>query len=124
MDRKRKVCFALFLSVLVIGIIYSFAFQKLYPEKNIDQATLYGANNRNLKDFIIDDNGLLISQSTDPWISYSLDVPTPVAYIRIDTSDVQDLGGYLHIFDTDNWKDKFGILKNGLNGYYFFNKSK
>lgn len=123
MDRKRKVCFALFLSVLVIGIIYSFAFQKLYPEKNIDQATLYGANNRNLKDFIIDDNGLLISQSTDPWISYSLDVPTPVAYIRIDTSDVQDLGGYLHIFDTDNWKDKFGILKNGLNGYYFFNKS-
>ena len=123
MERKRKIWFSLFFSVFVLGIIYSFAFQKRYPEIIIDRISLYGANNVNLKDFIIGDNGLLISQSTDPWISYSLDVPTPVAYIQIDTSNVNALSGRLHIFDADSWKDKSGILKNGLNGYYFFNKS-
>ena len=119
---NRKYCLILFLVVIVLSAsaIYGIHFQRQFPTVRIGQSDLYGVSGSNLKDFSLDSNGKITALSDDPWVSYSLEEPEPVAAIQIKAMDTQDKSGYAHIFDTDSWKDTSGRLLNGINQYYTY----
>ena len=120
-DKKKNRVF-LFFIVIVVSSIYGTLFLHQYPNITLTRSELYGNDYSNLKDFSVEKDGRLFSLSSDPWISYSLTEAVPIAIIDINASDVDDKGGYVHIFDTDTWSDKSGKLLNGFNLYYFYSK--
>ncbi len=79
--------------------------------------------NANLKDFSRNNDGEIIAISSDPWITVDLETEYPLITIEIDAMNVQDFfwGGRIQIFNTDTWKVKGGILRDGNNFYCFRN---
>ncbi|MCD7818082.1 MAG: LTA synthase family protein [Lachnospiraceae bacterium] len=61
-----------------------------YPQRTISPDELYGENLENLKEFQLDEDGVLTAQSEDPWIYFDLGGYTNIWKISVDVSYVGD----------------------------------
>lgn len=62
---------------------------RMYPQAVIEMDALFGEMNENLKEFEIDDEGMLTAVSDDPWISYAFGTPWNVRHIEVFVSHVE-----------------------------------
>lgn len=105
--------------VLALCALYGVRYQNSFDTKAYSQKELYGGlQGKNLKDFSLSKDGVITATSMDPWIELHFNEPTSIASILIKVSEVNDLGGRVHIFDMDSWKYVAGKLKNGSNLFY------
>ncbi len=110
-NRKHILLFSVIVVIVCFGIYLLQSFIR-YPQLTLNQETLYGENNQNLKDFEIVDAGIR-SVSGDPWIEYHLSQPTKIKVIELDISGVVQTGLKGEIFDTDTWNSVIYRVKNG-----------
>ncbi len=98
---KKKIIAFVLLAVLVSALIYEvelLAMMNCFPQTSITAEDIYGVDEENLKDFVLDDNKILTSTSDDPWIVYELPNTTTIHNISIYLSDVQSGGAIVQCY--------------------------
>ena len=101
-----------------VYLLYSFC---QYPQLILNQASLYGEQSQNLKDFEIEGKGIR-STSSDPWIEYHLDQPVKIKVIELDISGITEDTLEGRIFDTDTWNSVAYHVKNGKLHVFFHDR--
>lgn len=89
---KKKIIAFILLAVLASALIYEvelLAVMACFPQTSTSAEDIIGVDQENLKDFVLDDEGILTSTSDDPWIIFELPKTTTVHSISVYLSDVR-----------------------------------
>lgn len=78
------------LALFILDLGATTAVLRMYPQLTLEPETLIGANQENLKDFALGDDGELVSLSDDPWIQYVFAQPMNVRHIAARVSHVNE----------------------------------
>ena len=95
---------------------YSIELKKQYPHNELTREQLYGIDGQNLKDFILEEDGLLVSTSADPWMEVFLEAPINIKTVTIyvDSISTEGLWGQFFVID-EQWESQNVFLCNGRN---------
>lgn len=99
-----------------------------YAQLVIEKTELFGENNENLKDFRLEGDGSIVSESGDPWIEYVLDELQYVESVDIIIDDVNPDRTYAQVFlilEDGTWITQLFYIHSGVNRIHFneLNKS-
>ena len=121
----KKVILYIAIVFLAAEAIYCGIILKHYPQQEISLETLYGENNKHLKDFTLNGN-TLTSKSGDPWIEMPWDTGTPVYEVSVEVNSVSSNFIWAEVFleRSDNWSSEDIFLKQGSNYFTFGHNSK
>ncbi|MCC8060639.1 MAG: LTA synthase family protein [Clostridiales bacterium] len=86
----QKLLLLLLMALIILDLGATAAVLRMYPQLILEPETLIGANQENLKDFALGDDGELISLSDDPWIQYVFAQPMNVRHIAARVSHVNE----------------------------------
>lgn len=98
---KKKIILFVLLAVLAAALIYEvelLAMMACFPQMSVTTEDVYGVDQENLKDFVLDENQVLTSTSGDPWIAFELPKSTSVHNISVYLSEVQSDGAIAQCF--------------------------
>lgn len=114
MGKKRILAIILaLLAFLLCDVILFAVMTQRYPQRVILPEELYGSELENLKEFELGEDGLLTSQSTDPWILFPLEEETNVRQVTIYLSEVSEKGQRVDVFLEPTYCMESVILENG-----------
>ncbi len=112
MNKKKGL-----LAILIIFILDLFgtaAMLKIYPQFSIEKEALLGRNFENLKDFSVSEEGLLTSESEDPWIYYPFGEPVNIRFLSVKVSDVQGTETMAQVYLMPSQGLRMMKLKDGV----------
>ena len=100
MGKKRLIGIFLSLAVLFLAAAAAAAgvMMERYPQRVILPEELYGAEQENLKDFALDEQGSLTARSSDPWILFDLGEEISLRQITVYVSGVETEGQMTQFF--------------------------
>ncbi len=121
-NKNLRVMFFIIILSLLFDVICSFYMISKYKQQVLDSETLFEGG---VKDFSIQSDHSLISQSDDPWISYILPLNMDIKAVDIivDSVSKQNTWAQLHfILDDDKWIHESFYIHDGINKIKFSNK--
>lgn len=115
MGKKRLIGIFLSLAVLLLAAAAAAAgvMMERYPQRVILPEELYGAEQENLKDFALDEQGSLTARSSDPWILFDLGEEISLRQITVYVSGVETEGQMTQFFIAPSYQYVTTTLKNG-----------
>lgn len=120
---RRPICLvAAIISFIILIIFVDYLvctnIIKKYQEITLDRFTLFGEEGKNLKDFLLKDDGSIISETDDPWIEYALDEPIYIKSIDIIVDWINLERKYAQVWlitEKDEWIDQGFYIHSGTN---------
>ena len=115
MGKKRLIGIFLSLAVLLLAAaaVVTGVMMERYPQRVILPEELYGAEQENLKDFALDEQGSLTARSSDPWILFDLGEEISLRQITVYVSGVETEGQVTQFFIAPSYQYVTTTLKNG-----------
>ena len=98
---KKKWIFGVLMAVVALLLLEAAlagSLMRRYPQRVIMPEELYGTRLENLHDFILDEQGNLTAQSSDPWVTFNFDQEMNVRHITVqfaETDETWRMGIYL-----------------------------
>lgn len=116
------IIFCGFVLVLNVGNVMSIILNNYYPERTIYNDDL-GSEQAILKDFSINQNGEIISETTDPWIYVPYETNN-LSYVTIIDINVENAGKeneLVYLYYVDSYKYESFTLRVGMNRIFLEN---
>lgn len=113
---KKKITLLVLLAALASALIYEvelLAMMACFPQMSMTAEDVYGADQENLKDFVLDENKVLTSTSDDPWIVFELPDTATVHNISVYLSEVQSGGAIAQCFLMPGFNSDTQNLQSG-----------
>lgn len=118
----KKILWLLVLILLVVDGLLSLSITSKYQQLSIKETDLLGKNNESLKDFRLQNDGSIISETDDPWIEYTLEEAMYIKSVDIVTDWVKPERKYAQVYlilENGSWIYAPFYIHSGINTIQF-----
>ncbi len=120
MHRKKRLILLFLLLILLLDAGGTLVTLRTFRQFTLEPEVLYGENGANLKEFTLDEDGVLTAQSDDPWVYYALEQPANIRFVTVEISHVSGLDSDVQIYLLPSLGYRTAALTNGAASLRFW----
>ncbi|MDD6074872.1 MAG: LTA synthase family protein [Clostridium sp.] len=98
MHRKKRLILLFLALILLLDVCGTLVTLRTFRQFTLEPQVLYGENGANLKEFTLDEDGVLTAKTDDPWVYYALEQPANIRFVTVEISHVSGPDSDMQIY--------------------------